>query len=357
METWKMSFMEKMLRRWEKISINQRCLEIVKEMIKDSDRLNIGVEELKNGTTIIDCGAKVSGGYRAGELTTKIAFGGCGEAHVTAVTYDDTTLPILFHYTDIPPFIAVSMYVWVGVIHPPHVGSKEFTAWISGPAKALAQEPAKIFEKWAYKDPHPDAAVLLVQTRSRTDGLPDEKFAKIIADKCKIGPEKLYLVLIPTDSITGTVQTSSRGVEDIFWRLTEYYKIPYTRIENVMGTTPVSPVSPPALTQPGSWPDDMIRYGGTVHCWVRSNEGEDLDRMVKESVIESYPKTYGTSFYQMAVKEQKYIDPTLDLHKLAKEGLGFIVGEVSLSDTRTGIVHKAGKVHLDMIKRIMQNPW
>jgi methenyltetrahydromethanopterin cyclohydrolase len=349
--------MERMLKNWERISINRRCLEIVEEMVRDSERLNIAVEELKNGATVVDCGVNVSGGYRAGELTTKIAFGGCGEARVIAVTYGDMTLPVLYHHTDVPPFIAVSMYVWVGVVPPPHVGTKGFTAWISGPAKALAQEPVKVFEKWAYRDPHPDAAVLLVQTRSRTDGLPDERFARIIADKCKIGPEKLYLILIPTDSVTGTVQTSSRGVEDIFWRLTEYYKVPYARIENVMGTTPISPVSPTALTEAGSWPDDMIRYGGVVHCWVRSEEGEDFDRMVRESVIESYPRTYGTSFYQMAVKEKKYIDPTMDLHKLAKEGLGFIVAEVSLSDTRTGIVHRAGRIHTDMLKRLMQNPW
>jgi len=349
--------MERMLKRWEKVSINQRCLEIVKDMIRNSEHLNVGVEELKNGATILDCGCKVSGGYKAGELTTKIAFGGFGEAQVTAVTYDDLTLPVLVHYTDFPPFIALSMYVWVGVIPPPHVGTKRFTAWISGPAKAIAQEPAKIFEKWPYKDPHPDAAVILVQTRSRTDGLPDEQFAKIIADKCKIDPKNLYLVLIPTDSITGTAQTSSRGVEDMFWRLTEYYKIPYSRIENVMGTTPISSVSPKMLQQPGSWPDDMIRYGATVHCWVRSEENEDFEKMVKESVIENYPNTFGTSFYHMAVEEKKYIDPTLDLHKLAKEGLGFIIGEFAISDTLTGRMYKAGRVHKDLIKRLLRNPW
>ncbi|MGD0979292.1 MAG: methenyltetrahydromethanopterin cyclohydrolase [Candidatus Bathyarchaeia archaeon] len=352
-----MSFMDKMLKRWEKVSINQRSLDIVKEMIKNSDRLNVAVEELKNGTTILDCGVNVSGGYKAGELTTKIAFGGFGEAQVTAVTYDDLTLPVLIHYTDFPPFIALSMYVWVGVIPPPHVGTKKFTAWISGPAKAIAQEPAKIFEKWPYKDPHPDNAVLLVQTRSRIDGLPDEEFSKIIAKRCRIDPKNLYLVVIPTDSITGTTQTSSRGVEDMFWRLTEYYKIPYRRIENVMGTTPISPVSPKALQEPCSWPDDMIRYGGTVHCWVRSEEGEDFGTMVKESVIENYPNTFGTSFYHMAVEEKKYIDPTLDLHKLAKEGLGFIIGEFAISDTRTGRMHKAGRVHKDIIGRLMSNPW
>ena len=124
-----------------------------------------------------------------------------------------------------------------------------------------------------------------------------------------------------------------------------------------MGTTPISPVSPNALKEPCSWPDDMIRHGGTVHCWVRSKEGEDFEAMVKESVIDNYPGTYGRSFYQMAVKEKKYIDPELDLHKLAKLGLGFIVSEMALSDTRTGRTYKAGKVHIDMIKRLIQNPW
>jgi methenyltetrahydromethanopterin cyclohydrolase len=349
--------MEKMLKRWEKLSVNQRSLEIVKQMMKDSDRLNVAVDELKNGTIIVDCGVNVSGGYKAGELTTKIAFGGLGEAQITAVTYDDITLPVLVHYTDFPPFIALSMYVWVGVIPPPHVEAKGFTAWISGPAKVIAQEPAKIFDKWPYKDPHPDNAVLLVQTRSRADGLPDEKFAKIIADRCKINPKNLYLVVIPTDSVTGTSQTSSRGVEDMFWRLTEYYKVPYSRIECVMGTTPICPVSDKALLEPGTWPDDMIRYGGFVHCWMRSEEKEDCEKMVKESVIETYPGTFGKSFYQAAVKEKKYIDPVYDLHELARLGQGFIVAEMAINDTRTGRMYKAGKVHVDIIKRLLRNPW
>lgn len=352
-----MDFMENMMKRWGKISINQCSLEIVKDMIRNSDRLNVDVAELRNGTTVVDCGVNVSGGYKAGELTTRIAFGGMGEAQVIPLTYEDMTLPVLVHYTDFPPFIAMSMYVWVGVIPPPHIDAKGFTAWISGPAKAVAREPAKIFEKWPYKDPHPENAVLLAQTRSRTDGLPDEKFSKIIADRCRIDPKNLYLVVIPTDSITGTVQTSSRGVEDMFWRLTEYYKVPYNRIEHVGGTTPVSSVSPKALREPASWPDDMIRHGGTVQCWVHSKEEEDLEKMVKESVIESYPETYGTSFYEMAVKKKKYIDPELDLHKLAKLGLGFIVAEMSISDTRTGRVYKAGRVHVDVIKRLLRDPW
>ncbi|MCK4477068.1 hypothetical protein KAU88_00865 [Candidatus Bathyarchaeota archaeon] len=352
-----MSVMETMLKRWKRISINRCSLEIVKEMIREHDKLNVDVEELKNGTTVIDCGVNASGGYKAGELATKIAFGGVGEARSTAVTYDDITLPVLVQYTDLPAFIAVSMYVWVGVIHAPHVNTKDFKAWISGPAKALAQEPAKVFEKWSYKDPHPEVGVLLVQTRSRTEGLPDEKFAKIIADKCKIDPKDLYLVLIPSDSVAGSVQVSSRGLEDMFWRLTEFYKIPYSRVEHAMATTPVSPVSPKVFKEPCCWADDMIRYGGTVHFWVRSEEGENLQSMAEHMVIENYPASYGKSFYQLAVVEKKYIDPTLDLHKLAQKGLGFIVAEAALSDTRTGRMYRAGKVHIDFIKKLLRNPW
>ena len=343
------------IRRLQRISINRLAYEIVKDMIRNASKLNLKVLELKNGTTVIDAGVNATGGYKVAELVVKISLGGLGEARVTSMVLDrDFCLPAIMAYTDYPAVIGLAMYVWIGIVNAPHVETGGYTAWVSGPGRAKAREPEKVFKKIDYNDPA-DVAVLIVQPRGKE--LPPVKFANFLAKKCKVNPENLYLVVTPTYSITGSVQVSARSLEDWFWRLTEYYKIPYHRIENVMTMTAVAPISPDVFKKPCAWADDMIRYGSSVHAWIYSEEGEDLQRIVKETVIESYPEVYGKSFYDIAVLEKKYIYPSLDLEKIAETGRGFIVAQATIYDTRTGLAYRAGRIHVDILKRLLRKPW
>jgi len=333
----------------EKISVNKLGYGIVEEMIKDCDKLNIAVNKLKNETTVLDCGVNVPGGYKAGELASKIRLGGLAEVRVTNTTYGDTSLPTAVTYTDFPSMISLCTYVWYGVVPQPFETKAEFSAWISGPSKALARgDPilSKIFNKLDYEDKS-DVGVLVVQSRK----LPDEKVADMLAKKCKIDPKNLYLVVTPTESIAGSVQVVAvSGLEDTFWRLTEFYGIPYERIKYALGSTPIPPIHSRVYEVPCITSDDAIRYGGIVHYWIESAEGEDLEKVVKGMVIENYPQHYGKSYYQIGGHPP-------DLKTFAKEGRGFVVGEAGIYDTRTCKMYKAGKVHIDMIKMLLQKPW
>jgi methenyltetrahydromethanopterin cyclohydrolase len=131
----------------EKISVNKLGFDIVKEMLKDYEKLNIEVTELKNKTTVIDCGVNAPGGYKAGELAAKIRLGGLGEIKITCVTYEDFSMPTAVTYTDFPAMIGLCTYVWFGIVPQPFDTKAEFSAWISGPGRVLAQEPKKVFGK------------------------------------------------------------------------------------------------------------------------------------------------------------------------------------------------------------------
>jgi len=352
----------------EKISANQLALRIVKDMMRDSDRLQVEVGELKNGATLIDCGVKVPGGYEAGELITKIRFGGVGGAHVTDVTYDDYTIPTLFCHTNFPALIGVCQFVWLGIVPPPETLEHPFPAWISGPAKALGQDPDWVFkDRISYKDPHPEEGVVVVQTRDKAQGLPNEEFVQTIADKCKVEPKALYVIVTPSESVAGVTHVASSGVEDVFWRLTEYHNVPYESIEHASGSTPLCPISPNVFREPCAWMDDMIDYGARAHYWVRSKEEWDMDLMAKDLATESHGTLYGRSYYQSRVRSfQPMEDLTKDVKDLeswlrirsaiAMAGM-WVVAEASLSDTRTGRVHHAGKVDIELIKRLFTNPW
>jgi methenyltetrahydromethanopterin cyclohydrolase len=354
----------------EKISVNLLALRIVKDMIRDCDRLQVEASELKNKATIIDCGVKVPGGYEAGELVTKIRFGGVGGAHVTDVTYGDMTIPTLFCHTNFPALIGVCQFVWLGILPPPETLDHPFPAWISGPAKALAQDPPWVFrDKINYRDPHPDAGVLVVQTRNKAQGLPNEWFVETIAKKCNITPENLYVIVTPSESVAGVTHVASSGVEDVFWRLTEYYNIPYSRIEHASGSTPLCPISPNVFKEPCAWMDDMIDYAGRAHFWLHSTEDMDLEMMVKDLVMENHGTFYGRSYHQSCVNRFKPADDMIrdvmekDLESwlrirssTANQGM-WVVAEASLSDTRTGRVYHAGKVDIELIKKLLRNPW
>lgn len=352
----------------DKISVNRLAVGIVKDMIRDSDRLQVGVSELKNGATIIDCGAKVPGGYEAGELVTRIRFGGLATAHVTDVTYDDYTIPTLFCQTNFPALIGACQFVWMGIVPPPETLDHPFPAWISGPAHVLAQDPDWIFkEKLNYKDPHPEAGVVVIQTRDKAQGLPNNQFAQMMAKKCKIEPKNLYLVVTPSESVAGVTHVASSGVEDVFWRLTEYYNVPYSRIEHASGSTPLCPISPKVFREPCIWMDDMIDYVGRAHIWLNSTPDMDLEMMARDLVMENHGTFYGSSYYQSQVKSFKPVDELTKNEKnvenwlrtraaIGTQGM-WMVAEISLSDMRTGRVFHAGKANIEIIKKLLQNPW
>ena len=66
------------------VSVNLEAKKTVDLMIKNADELNLAVDVLSNGSTVIDAGVNVSGSFKAGELYTKVLFrwnGRCGYIH------------------------------------------------------------------------------------------------------------------------------------------------------------------------------------------------------------------------------------------------------------------------------------
>ena len=57
------------------VSVNIEAKKTVDVMIEKADALNIAVETLENGATVLDCGVNVDGSFKAGELYTKVCLG------------------------------------------------------------------------------------------------------------------------------------------------------------------------------------------------------------------------------------------------------------------------------------------
>ena len=54
------------------VSVNLKAKKTVDLMIRKEDELNLAVDVLSNGSTVIDAGVNVAGSFKAGELYTKV---------------------------------------------------------------------------------------------------------------------------------------------------------------------------------------------------------------------------------------------------------------------------------------------
>jgi methenyltetrahydromethanopterin cyclohydrolase len=140
------------------LSINKMAYELVEELLAKPEYYRVGVEKLPSGATVIDTGLEAHGGYEAGLMTTRVAMGGAGTAELGYADFGGLKLPTVVVATDHPAVALFGAQLAGWRIKP-----EGYTADGSGPARALALKPKKVFAKIEYKD-EADVAVLLLET-------------------------------------------------------------------------------------------------------------------------------------------------------------------------------------------------
>lgn len=314
------------------ISVNERALGIVKRMIAEAEPLDLAVTQLGNGTTVVDAGVQVTGSLEAGRLFAEVCLGGLGKVRFCEITLGDEGLRLPgVSVTVSHPSVACMAAQYAGWA----VKKDEFFAMGSGPARALyAGEP--LFEQLPYRD-QADVAVLTLEGRE----LPAEAAAEKVAARCKIAPDRLYLLVAPTASLVGTVQVAARIVETGMHKMVE---IDYD-IASVLagfGTCPLAPIAKSDLRAIGRT-NDAVLYGGRAWYTVRT-EDEQIERVI-EQLPSSASRDYGTPFYELFKQYEGdfyRIDPLL-----------FSPAEVTINNLSSGRTFHAGAVNEEMIQRVL----
>jgi methenyltetrahydromethanopterin cyclohydrolase len=299
-------------------------------MLKHQDALKVAVERSPEGSTIIDTGITVQGGYLTGKYITEICMGGLGKTSFTSTFYDDLPLPTIVVTTDYPRIALLGSQLagW-------SIKVEEYTALGSGPARALALKPKKLFMKIDYKDTS-NIAIIVLETSKK----PDTQVINYIATKCQVPTENLYLFLTPTSSLTGFTQISGRIVESGLHKLVEVGFNP----KNVLAGFGYAPIAPlhPNLTKAMGRTNDMILYGGVASFTVSWDDDQFLRELIKQ-IPSSASKDYGKPFCEI-FKEANHnfynIDPAL-----------FAPAVVMVNNVKTGSFIKEGYVNVDIIKR------
>lgn len=315
------------------VSVNLEAKKTVDKMIENADELNIAVEKLENGSTVIDAGVDVAGSLKAGELYTKVCLGGLAEVGISIPgdLSENFALPSVKIKTDFPSISTLGSQKagW-------SVSVGDFFALGSGPARALALKPANTYKEIRYEDTA-DIAILTLEA----DKLPGEDVIESIAEDCGVLPENVFLLVAPTSSIVGSIQIAGRVVENGTYKMLEALHFDVTKIKYAAGIAPIAPVDPDPLKAMGKT-NDAVLFGGRTYYYIESNEDDDLEEITRK-LPSSASAGYGKPFYDI-FKEAEY-----DFYKIDK-GM-FAPAEVVINDLRTGEVFRAGKMNMELLMK------
>lgn len=309
------------------LSLNQRALGIVQQMIQDATALDCAVSTLDNGTVLVDAGIDVPGSLEAGLLFARVCLGGLGTVDFCQLPFGDAWLPGVTVSVSHPVEACMaSQYAgWA-------VKADGFFAMASGPARALyAGEP--LFEHLAYRD-RASVAVLALEGRD----LPPVAAADKVAGKCGVAPDQLYLLIAPTSSLVGSVQVAARVVETGLHKMHEVGFDINTVISGI-GTCPLASLARKDLQAIGRT-NDAVLYGGRAWYTVRTDDARI------EEVIERLPscssRDHGTLFYDLFKRYDG------DFYKI--DPLLFSPAEVYINNATSGRTFQAGAVAPDLIR-------
>ena len=310
-------------------SVNKGALEVVKTIFDDKDSLDCKISESKNGTTIIDAGIECTGTADLGRLIGEVCLGGLGSVKLSTMYIDDLELPAVIVGTDYPKIATLaSQYAgWT-------IKVGKYFAMGSGPARALAQVEKKLYEELEYKD-RSKKGVIVLESREN----PSDEVTEYIAEKCRISTSNLYCIVVPTASIAGSVQISSRIVEVGMHKLHEIGFDP-EKVRRGHGVAPIAPVAKNDSKAMGVT-NDCILYGGRTFYFVKS-EDDNLQEIV-EKVPSSTSDQYGQPFYDL------FKSVEFDFYKV--DPLLFSPAEVTINHVETGKVYHAGELNSKILKQ------
>jgi len=310
------------------ISVNEYGLEVFEDMMDLAEDLQVGIAELDNGTTLIDAGVEERGGFEAGLYVSRICMADLADITFSSFDLGKLVVPAVELTTD-HPVIACMASQFAGW----RIKVGKFFGMGSGPARALSLNPKELYEEIQYTD-DADEAVLVLESNT----MPDAEVTAEIAKACNVEPEDLYIVVVPTASLAGSVQISARGIETGVHRL-EVLGLDINRIKHAHGLIPISPLVGDDLKCMGST-NDCIMYCGRMYYSIDYEDVEELKGYVK-SVPSMNSKDYGKPFY-VTFKEAEF-----DFYKI--DAASFAPAEVTVNELNSGKTFTSGKINPEVL--------
>ena len=308
--------------------MNERAWTMASAVEPRADELRIAVHTLSNGTRILDAGIEVPGGLAAGRLLVELCMGGLGHVDFVHVVIDGESWPAVQVWTDHPAVSCMASQYAGWPVDP-----EGFFGMGSGPLRALARVERELFETLRYGEDG-SRGVLVIETRTR----PDEAVAAWLAERSRIRPDGLTLVVAPTASTAGGVQVVARMLETGMHKMSAL-GFDVLRVRGAIGTAPLAPTAKNDGRAIGRT-NDCVLYGGQVRYAIDADDGELAE--LAERLPSSTSADYGTPFYEIFKRYD------WDFYKI--DALLFSPAEVWLTSTRSGRTFHGGRVNADVLR-------
>lgn len=226
-------------------SINQVAVELVDEAIDFADDLGIGVTQLDNEATVIDCGIQHSGGLEAGLLFAETQAGGLLVARSRLDAIDGVPWTYVELECDHPGQLAE-------ITRPSRVlDTVGFSGVMSGPVQLLLGDDIPSVEE--------DFDFTVVTCYSSE--VPSESAARQIAEETGKPTSGVFLVVCPLGSLSGRVALAATIPTGVLSLLLSS-GIDSSALQAVTARAPIPPsVSSHSVRQAGS---DAMQHAGSV---------------------------------------------------------------------------------------------
>jgi len=319
-------------------NLNLSALSLINKICSDRQKYGVIIEKTPSGATLIDAGIHARGGFLAGQIVTEICLGGYGKVKILPMQYGDIFLPSIYVQTDFPAIatLASQFAGW-------RIKVDDYSAIGSGPARAIALKPKKLYRKLEYQET-PKTAVMVLETNSK----PPEAVIEKISEQCNISPDQLFLVLISTSCLAGSTQVSGRIVETGLHKLEKLGLDPKV-VEYAWGYAPIIPLHPKFDEAMGRT-NDAILYGGTSYYIVDYENDDELAEIVK--LAPSSASRMIQEAKALAKKSPKFMEifkeAGFDFYEIDPNI--FAPAIVVLNNLRTGNIIRAGSLDIDVLK-------
>ncbi len=310
-------------------SVNNYAMNLVNFIIQSAEQLRVRMQITHNGAKVIDMGIEVPGGFEAGMAMANVCLGGLGNVEITTKDYGEHFLPAIRVLTDYPAIATLGSQFagW-------RIKTDDYFAMGSGPARALSLMPKELYDDIEYQDAW-DKAVLCLEASA----MPTKSAIEKISEKTKIDPNEIYILIAPTQSITGSVQISARVVETGIHKA-HMIGLDPKKVVSAIGIAPIAPLHPSQLKMMGRT-NDAILYGGEVYLYVDWKDDDDKLKELTEKIPSSSSDMYGKPFVEIfkdAGKDFYNIDPNI-----------FAPAKITINNINTGKTFHAGKINIETL--------
>ena len=307
-------------------AIESGCRRILSDLTERAQAYGIECLSLPCGASVLDAGVNTIGSYQAGARVTELCQGGLAQASVDVRAMG----PVLLPHITVESFYPRTANLLLQ-------SAMEFNGeMISGPIKMFLNKE----EIGETPDPSlcPSAFAAVLQS----DRLPDNDWARSLAEAAGCAPEDLVLVCVPQGSAAGSTQIAGRMNENILFTMERSLGVHSSIVRHIVGHSPIGPYGPAPEGKRLLLPDDYLHYASGAYLTVEAPQEVDVEKLANDLTFRSL-SIYGKLFCEL-LEEADWdffkIPDVMHINKLA---------EVTISDVKSGQFANAGQTDIDKL--------